>query len=308
MGGIGPVSHCLASEHASVRSLAAETLATALQNNPLVQSMVGAANLLPTFLAMVDGDPDDVVRAKALLALSAYVRDNESGGEAFLRRDGLAVLGRCVTSGVPRLCRRAVFFLRHLLSCSSPVATPTKCALMLVSHGSSLLAAIAAFVAGDDSVLREDSLAVFAEFLGEADVRVAAAASDCASGSSSGAGGASSDGPAFRTHAGGTAPVGSVASALISPPVAASAAEAVLASEPCVAPAASPSSPTPIAAALPDAALTLALLPEVLPSYVPLTAPSRADRAALLSAPPISLRTVRRVMVFSCRCRCCHCR
>lgn len=64
MGGLGPVSACLASAAPSLRAMAAETLATALQNNPAVQQMAASANLLAVFLPMVARDPDIIVRTK----------------------------------------------------------------------------------------------------------------------------------------------------------------------------------------------------------------------------------------------------
>jgi hypothetical protein len=64
MGGLGPVSACLASAAPSLRAMAAETLATALQNNPAVQQMAASANLLAVFLPMVARDPDITVRTK----------------------------------------------------------------------------------------------------------------------------------------------------------------------------------------------------------------------------------------------------
>jgi hsp70-interacting protein len=70
IGGFCIFRPCLDSAHGSLRWRAAEIVAELTQNNPYCQERVLEAGLLPVLLSLVDGDPAQQVRIKALYALS----------------------------------------------------------------------------------------------------------------------------------------------------------------------------------------------------------------------------------------------
>jgi hypothetical protein len=325
MGGLGPVSGCLASEFPSLRALACETLATALQNNPLVQTMASSANLLAVFLPMVTTDPDANVQAKALLALSSLVRDNVPATRSFLASDGLAAVHSCLSSSTLRLQRRALFFLRHLVAASCQCAPAVKAALV-TSH-TSLLALVAHFVVGEDPVLREDALCTFVEFLGEVDPVSAdgSAGSGAGAGAGSGASASTSSGAAavtLHTPPTATAPVSaavtlpSAFSASAAIPITLAAADAsnvTVASIPSTA-SVTPGTPSLVSAEAsvsssqhtscaevppsvgPSTSLALMVVDDALPVGLPFTSvaagPTLAARRAVCASPAVDLRSV----------------
>lgn len=61
---------CLSSPHTSLQWRAADLIAELSQNNPYCQSRILAGGLLPTLLEMVDNGTSEIVRVKALYAIS----------------------------------------------------------------------------------------------------------------------------------------------------------------------------------------------------------------------------------------------
>lgn len=94
------------------------------------------ANVLPTLLSMVDTDINDIVRIKALYAVSCkyrsvnlnssvilvltvnffigLIRDNDAGLKEFADKDGYSVLLRALQSDIEKLNIKSAFLLSSL--------------------------------------------------------------------------------------------------------------------------------------------------------------------------------------------------
>lgn len=70
IGGFSIFGPCLNSPHSSIRWRAADIIAELSQNNPFCQDKVLETNLFSTLLNMVDSDPSEAARIKALYAVS----------------------------------------------------------------------------------------------------------------------------------------------------------------------------------------------------------------------------------------------
>uniref|UniRef100_UPI00358FDF76 hsp70-binding protein 1-like isoform X2 n=1 Tax=Myxine glutinosa TaxID=7769 RepID=UPI00358FDF76 len=105
----------LLSSAPSLRHRAAELVATCAQNEPTVQSCVLSLGGLQTLLDLVDKDIDEVVRLKALLAVSCIVRESEAALHEFVEKDGCSLLLRSLQNESPRLRAKTVFLVHCLL-------------------------------------------------------------------------------------------------------------------------------------------------------------------------------------------------
>lgn len=70
IGGFSIFHPCLYSPHSSIRWRAADVIAELAQNNPFCQERFLETGLFPILLNMVDTDPAETVRIKALYAVS----------------------------------------------------------------------------------------------------------------------------------------------------------------------------------------------------------------------------------------------
>lgn len=70
VGGFSIFAPCLNSPHSSIRWRAADIIAEVSQNNPFCQEKFLESGLFPTLLNMIDTDPAEMVRVKALYAVS----------------------------------------------------------------------------------------------------------------------------------------------------------------------------------------------------------------------------------------------
>lgn len=70
IGGFSIFSPCLNSPHSSIRWRAADVIAELAQNNPFCQERFLETALFPVLLNMIDTDPAEAVRIKALYAVS----------------------------------------------------------------------------------------------------------------------------------------------------------------------------------------------------------------------------------------------
>lgn len=70
IGGFSIFGPCLNSPHSSIRWRAADLIAELAQNNPFCQEKFLETGLFPTLLNMIDTDPAESVRIKALYAVS----------------------------------------------------------------------------------------------------------------------------------------------------------------------------------------------------------------------------------------------
>ncbi|XP_078286501.1 hsp70-binding protein 1 isoform X2 [Rhinoraja longicauda] len=109
----------LACEDAGLRWRTAHLIGTCSQNNPFVQEHVLQLGTMPKLLEMLNNDNSDLVRIKALFAVSCLVREQEAGLQEFVHHDGFSVLMRAMQSSVDKLKVKAAFLLQNLLI-SSP--------------------------------------------------------------------------------------------------------------------------------------------------------------------------------------------
>lgn len=70
IGGFSVFGPCLNSPHSGIRWRVANLIAELTQNNPFCQEKVLEAGFMPILLSIVDTDPSDMARIKALYAVS----------------------------------------------------------------------------------------------------------------------------------------------------------------------------------------------------------------------------------------------
>lgn len=70
IGGFSVFGPCLNSPHSGIRWRVANLIAELTQNNPFCQERILEAGYMPILLGMVDTDPSDMARVKALYAIS----------------------------------------------------------------------------------------------------------------------------------------------------------------------------------------------------------------------------------------------
>lgn len=116
VGGLPPLlSTIRGSPHAVLRALAAEIVATCVQNNPKAQQQFLEASALDAVLQCARDDVDPTARLKGLFAVSALVRECPPAQAAFRLGDGFGVLKRAMCDdGEPKIQRRAFALARHL--------------------------------------------------------------------------------------------------------------------------------------------------------------------------------------------------
>ncbi|KAJ3157543.1 hsp70 nucleotide exchange factor fes1 [Geranomyces michiganensis] len=104
-------------EEPTLRKFAAWVMGTAVQNNGRAQQdFLAVGGLDPVLKALAD-DADSDVRGKAL---HCAIRQNPSAIEAFMEKNGVAVLAAVASDGDARLLKRAVFLIRSLIEEESP--------------------------------------------------------------------------------------------------------------------------------------------------------------------------------------------
>ncbi|KAJ2907921.1 hsp70 nucleotide exchange factor fes1 [Coemansia aciculifera] len=114
---------------AGVRAGALWVSATALQHNQKAQAAFSKHALLAKALRLLeDGKEDAVVRAKALLCVSAFVRANAAGLAEFVALDGLALLRRALDTATEQSLgahvQRLLFLLTALVDEALDESTP----------------------------------------------------------------------------------------------------------------------------------------------------------------------------------------
>ena len=101
----------------SVRAVCLSLLSTIAQNNPKVQEIgceCGAIEKIPSIY--LSNAESSGIKAKALQALSAFVRAHEKNEKKFYACDDAVAAVKDGMSGTGQVFRRAVFFLRSLLT------------------------------------------------------------------------------------------------------------------------------------------------------------------------------------------------
>ncbi|KOC68800.1 Hsp70-binding protein 1 [Habropoda laboriosa] len=131
IGGFSIFGPCLNSPLSSIRWRAADVIAELAQNNPFCQERFLETGLFPILLNMIDTDPAEAARIKALYAVSCIVREHPISLKYMDINDGYSVLLRAMQSSVKKLQIKSAFFLSAL--CSKENTTDMK--LTLVNMG-----------------------------------------------------------------------------------------------------------------------------------------------------------------------------
>ncbi|KAM9755793.1 LOW QUALITY PROTEIN: hsp70-binding protein 1 [Dama dama] len=118
---------------AGLRWRAAQLIGTCSQNVAAIQEQVLGLGALRKLLRLLDRDPCDAVRVKALFAISCLVREQEAGLLQFLRLDGFSVLMRAMQQQVQKLKVKSAFLLQNLLV-GHPEHKGTLCAMGMVQQ------------------------------------------------------------------------------------------------------------------------------------------------------------------------------
>ncbi|XP_076754212.1 hsp70-binding protein 1 [Xylocopa sonorina] len=114
IGGFSIFGPCLNSPHSSIRWRAADVIAELAQNNPFCQERFLETGFFPILLNMIDTDPADVVRIKALYAVSCIVREHPVSLKYMDLNDGYSVLLRAMQSSIKKLQIKSAFLLSSL--------------------------------------------------------------------------------------------------------------------------------------------------------------------------------------------------
>ncbi|CAK9796851.1 Hsp70-binding protein 1 [Anthophora plagiata] len=141
IGGFSIFGPCLNSPHSSIRWRAADVIAELAQNNPFCQERCLETGLFPILLNMVDTDPAEAVRIKALYAVSCIVREHPTSLKYMDMYDGYSVLFRAMQSSVKKLQVKSAFLLSSL--CNKENTTDLKLTLVnmgLIEQATALLA------------------------------------------------------------------------------------------------------------------------------------------------------------------------
>ncbi|XP_015665745.1 hsp70-binding protein 1 [Protobothrops mucrosquamatus] len=120
-------------EEQELRWRAAHLVGTCAQNVPKVQEQALALGCMRKLLRLLDHDPSEAVRIKALFAISCLVRAQEAGLQQFLRLDGFSVLMRAMQSNVQKLKVKSAFLLQNLLI-NHPEQKETLCSMGMVQQ------------------------------------------------------------------------------------------------------------------------------------------------------------------------------
>lgn len=118
---------------AGLRWRAAQLIGTCSQNVAAIQEQVLGLGALRKLLRLLDRDPCDAVRVKALFAISCLVREQEAGLLQFLRLDGFSVLMRAMQQQVQKLKVKSAFLLQNLLV-GHPEHKGTLCSMGMVQQ------------------------------------------------------------------------------------------------------------------------------------------------------------------------------
>ncbi|XP_072128184.1 hsp70-binding protein 1 isoform X2 [Mobula birostris] len=132
------VSNFLECSDPELRWRTAHLIGTCSQNNPFVQEHVLNLGTMPKLLDLLNSDNNDMVRIKALFAISCLVREQEAGLREFVDHDGFSVLMRAMQSNVEKLKVKAAFLLQNLLI-NSPEHKDVLCSMGMVQQLVSLI-------------------------------------------------------------------------------------------------------------------------------------------------------------------------
>ncbi|KYM96307.1 PREDICTED: hsp70-binding protein 1 [Cyphomyrmex costatus] len=116
IGGFSIFQPCLNSSHSNIRWRTADIIAELAQNNPFCQNKLLETGVFPVLLSMIDTDPSEQARIKALYAVSCIVRGYPASLQYMDMNDGYSVLLRAMQSPVEKLQIKSAFLLSSLCS------------------------------------------------------------------------------------------------------------------------------------------------------------------------------------------------
>lgn len=114
IGGFPVLQSMLQHSNSDVRCNSAELLATLVQNNPFCQKAATNPRLMRLLMKLLDSDSVDIVRVKALYALSCLCRDCVEAQDEFCRLDGFSHLMRAMQQPNEKLQIKSAFMLTAL--------------------------------------------------------------------------------------------------------------------------------------------------------------------------------------------------
>lgn len=116
IGGYRLLVPLLGSSYAFFRAGAANLIAEMAQNNTFSQEMLKEWKVLEVILKMLDHDPDESARRKALFAISALIRQNIELERQFDEMDGMSYLMRAIQNNGEQLQTKAAFLMCYLFN------------------------------------------------------------------------------------------------------------------------------------------------------------------------------------------------
>merc|ERR1712080_270492 len=111
VGGFLMFPICMSCPHTAVRWRVCNLLAELTQNHPYCQEAAVTGGHLKQVLCLLDEDPDEQVRVKAMYAVSSITRDCSAAHAQFEVLDGWSVILRAVQSDIAKLRTKACFFM-----------------------------------------------------------------------------------------------------------------------------------------------------------------------------------------------------
>ncbi|XP_077994210.1 hsp70-binding protein 1-like [Glandiceps talaboti] len=115
IGGMPILKQCLRDCNSEIRWRCADLLATMTQNNPYTQQVLLDDQFLPVLIELLEKDEAEMVRIKALYAISCLVRTYPNAQQEFVKLDGFSVLIRALQSGIQKLQIKAAFMLKAMI-------------------------------------------------------------------------------------------------------------------------------------------------------------------------------------------------
>ena len=138
LGGYSIFASCFSSPHNEIRWRAANLIAELTQNNPYCQEAAVNEGILAQLLNLLDKDSCELVKIKAMYAVSAITRDCPIGYSEFEKLDGWSIILRAVQSKIGKLCTKACFFMSAMCT-QCPGVKKTLTNMGMVTQLASLL-------------------------------------------------------------------------------------------------------------------------------------------------------------------------
>lgn len=161
-GALATLLRLLGDGHATMRLGAAWLLGTLGQNNPKAQAAILAADaeIVGQLVTLTLSDPEVEVQRKAMLAVSALVRNCEAGQAAFIAASGPSLPARLLGAEAPdaALQKRSLLLASHLIGESPAQFFAPISDSKIASLCSGLIGASSGDLDGEDLDLREQAL------------------------------------------------------------------------------------------------------------------------------------------------------